>query len=375
MKSLIYLPTKKNIKEGIHVIGVYADKYSLMMIVITLLVAAMGVFFSIYWQFDETSDGTSSNDLIHLFTHIGLAVVSAGLAGILILRRFKKVSPLVLAVSTQVYAALLMAYGAIVGCLDLYVGDSPLSYLLLASAVAGLFVVGPMIYFVSLALCLSAIFICQGIYHFPFFSGPYAVETIVNFILFGIVSLLTCYRSYRVMMKENQAQEALERLTYFDDLTGLFNERSYVLLTEEINKSIEEGTEKPFAIVMMDVNRLKATNDQYGHRFGCSLVVHAGKVLPTLFPTSRLFHVGGDEFIAFVEGEDYEHLEERIQTFDEQCENTLYEYDGVKLIFSIARGYSSYQGNEQFRDVLQRADEAMYINKKAIKEKFGWKGG
>ena len=374
MKLPIYLPTKKNIKEGLRVIGIHVEKYSVLMIVLTSLVALMGVFFSVYWHFDESSDGSSANDLIYLFTHIGLAVVSAGLTVILVLRRFKKVSSLFLVIATQVYAVLLMAWGAIAGCLDLYAGDDPISYLLIATAVAGLFVVGPMIYFISLTLSLSAIFICESIYHFPFFSGPYAVETIVSIIFFGLVGLFTCYRTYRVMMKENQAHEALERLTYFDDLTGLLNERSYVLLTEEIAKKIEEGKVEPFAIVMMDVNRLKATNDQYGHRYGCSLVVHAGKVLPTLFPTSRLFHVGGDEFIAFVEGKDYEHLEERIKTFDEQCENTPYEYEGVSLIFSIARGYSSYQGNEQFRDVLQRADEAMYINKKGIKEKFGWKG-
>ena len=66
-------------------------------------------------------------------------------------------------------------------------------------------IIGPMIYFISLALSLSAIFICEGIYHFPFFSGPYAVETIVSIIFFGLVGLFTCYRTYRVMMKEKQA--------------------------------------------------------------------------------------------------------------------------------------------------------------------------
>ena len=48
----------------------------------------------------------------------------------------------------------------------------------------------------------------------------------------------------------------------------------------------------------------------------------------------------------------------------------LIHYDGVELIFSVARGYSKYQKGDLFKDVLQRADTAMYENKKAVKEKY-----
>ena len=125
---------------------------------------------------------------------------------------------------------------------------------------------------------------------------------------------------------------------------------------------------------MMDVNNLKATNDKYGHRYGCHLVVSCGHILPTIFKTSKLFHVGGDEFIAIVRGTDYQNFEEVMKDFDNKCTYTMIEYEGVELIFSVARGYSHLQENERYQDVLQRADKEMYQNKAYLKEKYNMKG-
>ena len=128
-----------------------------------------------------------------------------------------------------------------------------------------------------------------------------------------------------------------------------------------------------FAVILMDVNNLKATNDAYGHRFGCSLIVRCGHTLPTLLKTSKLFHVGGDEFIAIVKDKDLENFEETMTKFDEAMLYSLVEYEGVQLIFSVARGYSIYQEGQHFKDVLQIADNAMYENKKYLKEKYHMK--
>ena len=124
----------------------------------------------------------------------------------------------------------------------------------------------------------------------------------------------------------------------------------------------------------MDVNNLKATNDAYGHRYGCSLVVRCGKTLPTLFKSSYLFHGVGDEFIAIVVGEDLVNFEETMKRFDEAMLYSLVEYEGKELIFSVARGYSISQENQKFKDVLQIADDEMYKNKKFLKEKYNMKG-
>ena len=50
-----------------------------------------------------------------------------------------------------------------------------------------------------------------------------------------------------------------------------------------------------------------------------------GHTLPTLFKASKLFRVGGDEFVAIVKGEDYENLEKTMEKFDQAMyENKKY---------------------------------------------------
>ena len=63
-----------------------------------------------------------------------------------------------------------------------------------------------------------------------------------------------------------------------------------------------------------------------------------------------------------------------MQNFIETFDYSLIQYEGQELIFSVAHGYSLYQEGDRFADVLQRADNEMYGNKKALKEKYGMKG-
>ena len=43
---------------------------------------------------------------------------------------------------------------------------------------------------------------------------------------------------------------------------------------------------------------------------------------------------------------------------------------GVELVFSIARGYAEYTKGDHYKDVLQKADKAMYDNKTQVKQKY-----
>lgn len=207
-----------------------------------------------------------------------------------------------------------------------------------------------------------------------FFVGEYLGENIALIAGFLLLTGIITFRNLRVLISEFSAQQKLEEMSYIDELTDLLNERSYVNFTEEINNKIDKGEDVKFAIILMDVNNLKATNDKYGHRFGCSLVVRCGHTLPTILPTSKFFHVGGDEFVAVVTGKDFEDFEETMKRFDDTMLYSIVNYEGVDLIFSVARGYSFKEEGQHYKDVLQIADDKIYENKKYLKEKYNMKG-
>ena len=85
-----------------------------------------------------------------------------------------------------------------------------------------------------------------------------------------------------------------------DGLTGLKNRRSFEeALPYEMAKADRAG--KAFCLVMGDVNRFKAINDQYGHQAGDRVLAAVGSVMiQTLRNVDMVFRLGGDEFAAIL---------------------------------------------------------------------------
>lgn len=364
---------KNKILSKLKIVGLHYEKYNLSMIIVASIVALIALFFCIYWDFDETSSGEII-DNVYLYAYIAFLVLSVIVITFLLLNRFKIIKTLPLAILVHFYVFLLVAWGTFVCALDLYIGISPFIYVIVVTALAGLFIIEPYYYSALMFLSLFVLMLLHGIYDFVFFENDFMIENIFDIFIFAAIVVATAFRHFHITIKEYQYQTRLEELTYIDELTGLLNERSYVTAVDEINQDIKDGKINKFAVVVMDVNNLKVTNDTYGHRYGCHLVVRCGHTLPTVFKTSKLFHVGGDEFLAIVLEKDFENFAETMQNFAETFDYSLIQHEGKELIFSVAHGFSTYQEGDRFADVLQRADDQMYINKKALKEKYGMKG-
>ena len=88
------------------------------------------------------------------------------------------------------------------------------------------------------------------------------------------------------------------KLAHYDSLTGLFNLTSFVSRMERL---IEEGTS--FAVLMIDLDRFKAVNDQFGHLIGDRLLLEVGNRLRGLVDIEDVIaRIGGDEFGVIVVG-------------------------------------------------------------------------
>ena len=366
---------KEKTAFNMNVIGEQVKKYRTMMILVSFIIVSIGLFFSIFWEYDETSYSALS-DVMYLACYLFLMGLSLIVAILLILSKPLKIKTHTLAVALHIYVFLLIAWSTLIAVLDLEIGAAPMLYLIVMTALAGLFVVEP-IYYCGLAFISFGIVMgFSGFKHYAFFNGEFGLDDIVSLFIYLVVIGATSFRQFNITIKEHKFQKELLKLTYYDQLTELLNERSYLETIADIQKQIEENKVDKFAVILFDVNNLKATNDAHGHRFGCHLVVTCGKTLPTLFSSdkSKLFHIGGDEFLAIVCGEDLDNFDELTKRLVDTLEYSLITYEDKELIFSVAMGYAMYQDGDRYQDVLQRADNAMYINKKYVKEKYGIKG-
>ncbi|MGA2793769.1 MAG: sensor domain-containing diguanylate cyclase [Roseiarcus sp.] len=157
-----------------------------------------------------------------------------------------------------------------------------------------------------------------------------------------------------------KAEAYLEYLGKHDVLTKLHNRSFYV---DELNR-LERNGPAPVTVIILDINDLKAVNDQLGHAAGDELLRRAGEVLAKLVEKPRhAARIGGDEFAVLMPGSDQRDGEEMIDNIAKLLALNNQFYSGSAL--SFAMGAATSQPGERLEAVVRGADAAMYAAKRA----------
>ena len=153
-----------------------------------------------------------------------------------------------------------------------------------------------------------------------------------------------------------------------DSLTGVKNKHAYSQWEEQINAAIAEGTQEPFAVVVCDINNLKAVNDLYGHKEGDACIKNACSKICKTFAHSPVFRIGGDEFVVILTGEDYSQRNRLM----EQIGSLPQDPSLVRIGETVSAGMVEYRPNQHTSlvSVFEEADKAMYARKQYIKATF-----
>ncbi len=165
------------------------------------------------------------------------------------------------------------------------------------------------------------------------------------------------------MTKEIEYKEA-RLLAVKDPLTGVKNKRAYFETESALNERIEAKDYPQFAIVVCDINDLKQVNDHEGHLEGDHYIKESCLLICNTFKHSPVFRVGGDEFTAILQGDDYTNY---IKLFEQFRKTIVANKESGGIV--IASGLAVYdpQIDLSVSDVFKRADRIMYKNKASLK--------
>ncbi|MBQ7506015.1 MAG: diguanylate cyclase [Lachnospiraceae bacterium] len=148
-----------------------------------------------------------------------------------------------------------------------------------------------------------------------------------------------------------------------DAMTGVKNKHAYLDEEQRLDLMIAEHHNPDFAIVILDVNDLKKVNDTLGHKAGDQYICDASRLICETFKRSPVYRVGGDEFAVVVLGEDYKSLEDHLGRISDHNREA-----GKIGGLVVACGASKYKNDACTADVFERADTAMYEDKRRLKE-------
>ena len=171
---------------------------------------------------------------------------------------------------------------------------------------------------------------------------------------------------YKDQVEEHSRElEQGKQIATRDPLTGVKNKLAYIEKIVDIEERVEEEALKNYGVVVFDVNGLKIVNDTLGHDAGDEYIKSACRLICVTFKHSPVYRVGGDEFVAILEGDDYENRTALLKSFDDTVEENKTEGRVV-----VAGGLAIYDAeiDEKYSDVFKRADTKMYERKKQLKQ-------
>ena len=159
----------------------------------------------------------------------------------------------------------------------------------------------------------------------------------------------------------------LEHLASSDGLTNLLNHRQFMnLATMEAQRLKEEGFGQ-FSLIMLDLDKFKKINDEYGHSAGDTVLQQIGLLIPQqLRSTDICARYGGEEFIILLYDTSIEQATYYAEKLRLAIEKTDFTYNGNKLNVTGSFGVSTYSPEHtiSWETTLNHADTGIYMAKK-----------
>lgn len=173
---------------------------------------------------------------------------------------------------------------------------------------------------------------------------------------------------FRHMMMETISIE--KNIASHDALTKVMSRNSFDNKVGELDRRInEDPSQVKFAICECDLNNLKIVNDTFGHDSGDTYIINCCKLICDIFKHSPVFRIGGDEFVAILQSDDFDNIEFIKRSVMSTCFDEATKAASLAEKKSFAAGFAVFDRDHDtsFGDVMKRADLEMYNNKRMLK--------
>ncbi|TCJ18004.1 EAL domain-containing protein [Parasulfuritortus cantonensis] len=177
--------------------------------------------------------------------------------------------------------------------------------------------------------------------------------------------------AFQDMSEIHEARRQLERLAYYDALTGLPNR---TLLQDRVDQALAQARrqEKAVAFFMLDLDNFKGVNDSLGHAVGDELLCQVAlRIRASLRETDTSARLGGDEFAVLIpdaiSAEDAARLAGKLI----RAIGQPYHLSGYDLVCGVSIGITFFPEDAANCDQLMRnADAAMFRAKESGTNRF-----
>jgi diguanylate cyclase (GGDEF)-like protein len=187
----------------------------------------------------------------------------------------------------------------------------------------------------------------------------------------SIVGTVAIFRDDSLQQEARRKIEEMERLAFLDQATQLPN-RHYLEMSLRTALDEFHVHNDPFGVLVIDLDRFKAVNDDFGHTTGDRALQEVGKALSgALRSLDIVGRWGGDEFVALVHHVNREILSELAERCcDIVSQTTVPSSDGTRVSISVSIGGTLALPDDTAEALFKRADKLMYQCKTSGRGRF-----
>ena len=167
---------------------------------------------------------------------------------------------------------------------------------------------------------------------------------------------------------QHELDQASEMVRH-DSLTGARNRKGMDdALAREISRARRRGT--PLCIGLLDVDNFKQLNDTYGHHAGDDALRHLAAVIrENVRPQDSVARYGGEEFVIVLPDTDSEDALVALTRLQRALTKRYFLAGNSKLLITFSAGVTRIAEEETAKAAIERADRAMYLAKRAGKNR------
>lgn len=186
----------------------------------------------------------------------------------------------------------------------------------------------------------------------------------INLILVTatIIAFMSTFitQALRLESKLKAQNNKLEKLSYTDSLTGLYNRRS---IDEYFNACISDN--KEFAVIMSDIDDFKKINDIYGHEFGDSVLELVADIFNKNTRADDIVcRWGGEEILALLPNSNIKTACSIAESIRSAINESRLTNRGQTIRFTMTFGIAHSNQAKSTDDIIHLADKRLYHGKK-----------
>ena len=171
--------------------------------------------------------------------------------------------------------------------------------------------------------------------------------------------------------REEQLLSELHRQAITDEMTGIPNRRFVFDILEKSFLEIDKESKEHFATAIFDIDHFKNVNDTYGHAAGDEIIKKVSSIATSVINTPDIFgRIGGEEFLAVIFNNSKEHLQQICEKVRSTVENDETLFNNQKIRVTISGGVCFTDESTSVSDMVNKADERLYLAKKNGRNKF-----